>query len=51
MLCLILAGAMHDVSSAVSSKDCCYSIEGGAVVARGVPVWDIIRFQFLLASG
>jgi hypothetical protein len=27
---------------------CCCSIEGGAIVARGAAIWDLIAFQFLL---
>ena len=29
------------------SNVCCRSIESGAIVARGVAVWDVIGFQFL----
>ena len=45
---LILVGATHDVSSAISSHVCCYSFKGGAIVAGGVAVWDVIGLQFLL---
>ena len=47
MLCMILAGATHDVSSAVSSYACCCAIESGVTVAIGVAVWDVINFRFL----
>ena len=47
-LCLILANATHGVSCAVSIHAQCCSIEGGATVAGGMAVSDVIGFQFLL---